>query len=105
MVDTSWPTGVKRKWLRKKTFADKMAKCKLLAKDESDARWGMCWTPQTSFAIRLLIAFRLKTSQKDEATEERYFAFLTEEQERAYSVNPTTLLQSPHWKGSRATAE
>jgi len=43
--------------LRKKTFADKMAKCKLLAKDESDAALWDVLAPQTSFAIRLLIAF------------------------------------------------
>ena len=42
-------------------------------------RCGMCWTPQTSFAIRLLIAFRL-IAEKMKQLKERYFAFLTEEQ-------------------------
>ena len=68
-------------WLRKKTFADKMAKCKLLAKDESDAAlWDVL---DAANQLRNTIPHSLsveKIAEKMKQLKERYFAFLTEEQ-------------------------
>ena len=58
-----------------------MAKCKLLAKDESDAaRWDVL---DAANQLRNTIAHSLsveKIAEKMKQLKERYFAFLTEEQ-------------------------
>jgi hypothetical protein len=52
MNDYIIASGVKPKWLNKKTFWQKMQKCKKLAKKEGkDALWG-CSTQPISYAMR-----------------------------------------------------
>jgi hypothetical protein len=64
MGDYILASDVKPKWLRKKTFWDKMQKCKQLAKDEGDAElWGVL-DARTSFATRSHTAFRLRKSRR-----------------------------------------
>jgi hypothetical protein len=75
------PSDVKRRWLRNKTFSDKMQKCKQLAKDEGDAElWDVL---KAANQLRNTIAHTLsieKIAEKMEQLKERYFAFLTEKQ-------------------------
>ena len=89
MVDYILASDVKRKWLRKKTFADKMQKCKLLAKDEGDdALWDVL---DAANQLRNTIAHSLsieKIAEKMKQLKERYFAFLTEEQAAGLADQP-----------------
>jgi uncharacterized protein YutE (UPF0331/DUF86 family) len=89
MVDYILATGVKRKWLRNKTFADKIKKCKLLAKDEGDAElWNIL---DAANQLRNTIAHSLsaeKISEKTKELKQRYFDFLTEEQAAGLAGQP-----------------
>lgn len=73
--------GVKRKWLRNKTFWDKMQKCKSLAKGESkDALWDVL---DAANQLRIAIAHTLSTdtiAEKMAQLKLKYLASLTEDQ-------------------------
>jgi uncharacterized protein YutE (UPF0331/DUF86 family) len=89
MIDYILATGIKRRWLRKKTFADKMAKCKLLAKDDDDVElWDVL---DAANQLRNTIAHSLsveKIAEKMKQLKDRYFAFLTEEQAAGLADQP-----------------
>jgi uncharacterized protein YutE (UPF0331/DUF86 family) len=89
MCDYILANDVKRKWLRNKTFKDKMQKCKLLAKDEGDAElWDVL---DAANQLRNTIAHTLSTEKiadKMKQLKQRYFAFLTEEQVAALGDQP-----------------
>jgi len=74
MIDYILATGVKRRWLRKKTLADKMAKCKLLAKDDGDVElWDVL---DAANQLRNTIAHSLsveKIAEKMKQLKDRYF--------------------------------
>jgi hypothetical protein len=73
--------GVKRKWLKKKTFWDKMQKCKTLAKEEgTDPLWGVL---EAANQLRNAIAHTLSTDQiaeKMAGLKEKFLASLTQTQ-------------------------
>jgi hypothetical protein len=81
MNDYIVASGVKRKWLHKKTFWHKMQKCKLLAKEEGkDALWDVL---DAANQLRNTIAHTLSIDEiADKMTQlkEKYLASLTEEQ-------------------------
>jgi len=81
MNDYIIASGVKRKWLGKKTFWDKMQKCKLLAKEEGkDALWGVL---EAANQLRNTIAHTLsmdKIADKMAQLKKKYLACLTEKQ-------------------------
>jgi hypothetical protein len=81
MNDYIVASGVKRKWLRKNTFWDKMQKCKMLAKEENkDPLWDVL---EAANQLRNTIAHTLsmdKVADKMAQLKEKYLASLTKEQ-------------------------
>ena len=81
MNDYIVASGVKRKWLHKKSFWDKMQKCKLLAKEEGkDPLWDVL---DAANQLRNTIAHTLsvdKIADKMAQLKEKYLASLTEKQ-------------------------
>jgi hypothetical protein len=73
--------GVKRKWLGRATFADKVKKCKLIAKTErDDPLWEVLYGANQ---LRNTIAHSLSSeriAEKMKQLRERYYAALTPEQ-------------------------
>lgn len=89
MNDYIMTSGVKRKWLRKKTFWDKMQKCKLLAKEEGkDVLWDVL---DTANQLRNTIAHTLSMDKIDDKMvqlKEKYLASLTEKQAAGLQDQP-----------------
>lgn len=81
MNDYIIASGVKRKWLRKKSFWDKMQRCKLLAKEEGkDALWDVL---DSANQLRNTIAHTLSMDEiadKMARLKEKYLAAQTEQQ-------------------------
>ena len=89
MNDYIVASGVKRKWLSKKTFWDKMRKCKMLAKEEGkDPLWDVL---QAANQLRNTIAHTLSMDRIDEKMaqlKENYLASLTEKQAAGLKEQP-----------------
>jgi len=89
MNDYITANGVKRKWLRERTFWDKMQKCKQLAKEEGkDALWDVL---DAANQLRNAIAHTLsmdKIAEKTEQLKEKFLASLTEQQATGLSDQP-----------------
>jgi hypothetical protein len=89
MSDYIVANGVKRKWLRKNTFWDKMQKCKMLAKEEGkDPLWDVL---EATNQLRNMIAHTLsmdKIADKMAQLKEKYLASLTEEQAAGLKDQP-----------------
>lgn len=89
MNDYIMASGVKRKWLRNKTFWDKMRKCKLIAKEEGkDALWDVL---DTANQLRNTIAHTLSMDKIDDKMvqlKEKYLASLTEKQAAGLQDQP-----------------
>ncbi len=89
MVDYILASDVKRKWLRKKTFSDKMQRCKLLANDQGDdTLWDVL---DAANQLRNTIAHSLsieKIAENMKQLKERYFAFPMEEQAAGLADQP-----------------
>jgi hypothetical protein len=85
--------GVKRKWLLKKTFWQKMRKCKLLSKGErADPLWGVL---DAANQLRNAIAHTLsieKITEKMAQLKDKYLASLTEEQAAGLKDQPDDYL-------------
>lgn len=85
--------GVKRKWLLKKTFWQKMQKCKLLSKEErNDPLWDVL---DAANQLRNAIAHTLsieKISDKMAQLKEKYLESLTEEQAAGLKDQPDDYL-------------
>jgi hypothetical protein len=81
MTDYILAGGVRRKWFIKKTFWDKMEKCKLLAKEEGkDPLWGVL---EAANELRNKIAHTLaadKIADKMVQLKKKYLASLTAKQ-------------------------
>ena len=81
MTDYILARGVKHKWFSKKTFSDKMQKCKLLAKEEGkDPLWGVL---EAANELRNKIAHTLaadKIADKMVQLKKKYLASLTAKQ-------------------------
>jgi hypothetical protein len=93
MNDYIVASGVKRKWLHKKTFWDKMQKCKLLAKEEDkDPLWGVL---DAANQLRNTIAHTLsmdKITDKMAQLKEKYLASLTDKQVAGLKDQPDDFL-------------
>jgi hypothetical protein len=89
MNDYITASGVKRKWLRKKTFSDKIQKCKLLAKEEGKgALWDVL---EAANQLRNAIAHTLsmdKIADKMAQLKQKYLASLTEKQAAGLKEQP-----------------
>jgi hypothetical protein len=89
MNDYIVANGVKRKWLGKKTFWDKMQKCKVFAKEESkDALWDVL---DAANQLRNTIAHTLsmdKIADKMAHLRKKYLASLTEKQAAGLKDQP-----------------
>ena len=89
MNDYIIASGVKRKWLRRKNFCDKMQKCKLLAKEEGkDALRDVL---DAANQLRNTIAHTLsmdKIADKMAQLKEKYLASLTEKQAAGLKDQP-----------------
>jgi hypothetical protein len=89
MSDYIVASGVKRKWLCKKTFWDKMQKCKMLAKENGkDPLWDVL---EAANQLRNTIAHTLsmdKMADKMAQLKEKYLASLTEKQAAGLKDQP-----------------
>jgi hypothetical protein len=89
MNDYIVDSGVKRKWLRKKSFSDKMQKCKMLAKEEGkNPLWDVL---EAANQLRNTIAHTLsmdRIAEKMAQLEENYLASLTEKQAAGLKDQP-----------------
>jgi hypothetical protein len=89
MSDYIVARGVKRSWFRKKTFWNKMQKCKRLAKKEGkDPLWGVL---EAANELRNKIAHTLSADEiadKMARLKEKYLASLTEEQAAGLKDQP-----------------
>jgi len=89
MNDFIIASGVKRKWLGKKIFWQKMQKCKLLAKEDGkDAFWGVL---EAANQLRNTIAHTLSIdniTEKMAQLKEKYLACLTEKQAAGLKDQP-----------------
>jgi hypothetical protein len=89
MNDYIIASGVKRKWLRKKTFWDKMQKCKLLTKEEgNDPLWDVL---DAANQLRNTIAHTLSMDEiadKMARLKEKYLASLTKKQAAGLEDQP-----------------
>lgn len=93
MVDYIVASGVKGKWLRRKTFWDKIAKCKMLAKEESkDPLWDVL---EAANQLRNTIAHTRSTDKitdKIARLKAKYLASLTEKQAEGLKDQPDDVL-------------
>jgi hypothetical protein len=93
MNDYIVASGVKRKWLRKKSFSDKMQKCKLLAKEEcKDVLWDVL---DAANQLRNTIAHTLSIdtiADKMAQLKEKYLACMTEKQAAGLKDQPDDLI-------------
>jgi hypothetical protein len=93
MNDYIVASGVKRKWLSKKNFWDKMQKCKMLAKEEGkDPLWDVL---EAANQLRNTIAHTLsmdKIAEKIVQLREKYLTSLTEEQATGFKDQPDDVI-------------
>jgi uncharacterized protein YutE (UPF0331/DUF86 family) len=92
MSDYILSSGVKRKWLREKTFSDKMQKCKMLNKEENVLK--------AANQLRNTIAHTLSTDKiadKMAQLKEKYFASLTEKQVAGLKDQPDDFIAHLRW--------
>ena len=93
MGDYIVASGVKDKWLRKKPFKDKIAKCKVLAKEESkDPLWHVL---EAANQLRNTIAHTRSTDKITDSMAQlksKYLASLTENQAAGLKDQPDDVI-------------
>ena len=81
--------GVKRKWLKKATFDEKVQKCKAIAvREKDDALWGVL---KSANILRNTIAHTLdadKIEQRMKELKDTYLAVLTPQQAQGLAEQP-----------------